>query len=81
LIPQEHLSDVVLGKLALSAKNQQAVEVYFPSKQKYDTTNVFRDIVYQTNFILNRTYDLRNYMKEDGSIYSIEEVLSQRTAK
>lgn len=81
LIPQEHLADVVLGKLALSAKNQQAAEVYFPSKQKYETTNVFRDIVYQTNFILNRTYDLRNYMKEDGSIYSIDEVLSQRTSK
>ena len=81
LVPENKISEVILGKLALSARGQTASEMYFPSKERYETSNIFRDIVYQTNFLLNRTYDLRNYMKEDGSIYSIDEIMAQRTSK
>lgn len=81
LIPANLLPDVVLAKLALSAKKQEGAELYFPSKSVYDRNNSFREITYQTQYILNRSFDLRNYIKEDGSFYTAEEVLSQRTAK
>jgi hypothetical protein len=81
LIPANVLPQVVIARLSLSARNQTASESFYPSREAYNKLNIFREITYQTQFILNRTYDLRNFLKEDGSSYSAEEVLAQRTAK
>jgi hypothetical protein len=81
VVPASILPQVVIARLALSARNQTASESFYPSREVFNKLNIFREITYQTQFILNRTYDLRNFLKEDGTSYSAEEVLSQRTAK
>ncbi len=81
LIPSDLLPEVIVTKLTVSAKNQDTQESYYPTKEIYNKSNAFREITYQTDYILNRSYDLRNFMKEDGSTYSTEEIMLQRTAK
>jgi len=81
LVPVDVLQQVVIARLSLSARNQPASESFYPSQAAYNKLNIFREITYQTQFILNRSYDLRNFLKEDGTSYTAEEVLAQRTAK
>jgi hypothetical protein len=81
LIPEKDLKNVIIAKLSMSARNQQTLEAYYPDKVSYETSNVFREITYQTQYILNRSFDLRNFMKEDGTPYSAEEIMLQRTLK
>ncbi len=81
LVPNDLLSDVIVAKLSISATGQDSLEAYYPTKDLYNKSNAFREITYQTNYILNRSYDLRNFMKEDGTTYSTEEIMLQRTAK
>ncbi len=81
LVPADSLSEVIVAKLSMSAAGQEGLDSYYPSKEQYNKSNAFREITYQTNYILNRSYDLRNFMKEDGSTYSTEEIMLQRTVK
>lgn len=81
IFPAEDLGKVAIAKLIMSGRNQESIEAYFPSKDEYNKSNVFREVTYQTQYILNRSFDLRNFIKEDGSIYSAEEILDQRTKK
>lgn len=77
LIPEQYAKDIVMVRLSLSAKKQPPGEIFYPSSEQYFRKNIFRDIVAQTNYILNRTFDLRTYMKETGELLTEEEVLSQ----
>lgn len=81
IFPAEELSKVAIAKLIMSGRNQDSIEAYFPSKEEYNKSNVFREVTYQTQYILNRSFDLRNFIKEDGTIYSADEILDQRTKK
>jgi hypothetical protein len=81
LIPDEALSQIIVAKLTLSAKDQTTSESFYPSKEKYNNLNRFREIANQTQYILNRTFDLRNFIKEDGTIYSTDEIMQQRTSR
>ena len=77
LIPEEYAKDIVMVRLSMSAKKQPAGEIFYPSSEQYFRKNIFRDILGQTNFILNRTFDLRTYIKETGALLTVEEILSQ----
>ncbi len=81
LIPENLLPQFVTFKLTVSAQKQTAIENYYPSKEVYLKSNIFHLINEQTEFLLKRTYDLRNFLKEDGAIYSAQEIISQASGQ
>ncbi|MFN3453307.1 MAG: hypothetical protein ACK41T_00005 [Pseudobdellovibrio sp.] len=81
LIPKDQLKDVVIARLAFSGSKVDSMISQYPSLTEYNKTVLVRDIMSQNDFILDRSYNLRTYIKEDGSIYTLEEILPKSELK
>ena len=78
LVPENELEKVVLVRFMMSAKNQTSIISDYPTTESFNTSNLFREILSQVNFINDRSYNLRNYLKEDGTQYTIDEILIEK---
>lgn len=78
LIPAADLEKVVIARLVMSAKRQKTVIAEYPTTEAFNTSNIFREILAQNNFINDRSYNLRYYLKEDGTQYSIDEIMLEK---
>jgi len=78
LIPEDELEHIVLIRFSMSARNQNTVISDYPTTESFDTRNLFREILAQINYSNDRTYNLRNYIKEDGSLYSVDEIMIEK---
>lgn len=75
LIPDHELDHVVIARLTMSARGQKTVIADFPTTEQFNTSNLFREILAQNSYINDRSYNLRNYIKEDGTLYTLDEIM------
>lgn len=78
LLPEADLEKVVLVRITMSAKNQPTLITDYPTTEAFNTSNLFREILAQNTFMNDRSYNLRYYLKEDGSQYSIDEIMVEK---
>lgn len=78
LVPTEELEKVVIARLVMSAKKQKTVIADYPTTEAFNTSNIFREILAQNAFINDRSYNLRYYLKEDGTQYTIDEIMLEK---
>lgn len=78
LLPAEDLEKVVLVQVTMSAKNQKTLITNYPNTEAFNTSNLFREILAQNGYMNDRSFNLRHYLKEDGSQYSIEEIMVEK---
>lgn len=78
ILPEHNLENSVVARLAISGRDVQGSVMEFPNKEEFKKMILFKDILSQNDFIVDRSYNLRNYLKEDGSIYSLDEVMAIR---
>lgn len=78
LLPEADLEKVVLVRVTMSAKNQPTLITDYPTTEAFNTSNLFREILAQNAFMSDRSYNLRYYLKEDGSQYTIDEIMVEK---
>lgn len=78
LLPEADLEKVVLVRITMSAKNQPTLITDYPTTEAFNTSNLFREILAQNAFMNDRSYNLRYYLKEDGSQYTIDEIMVEK---
>lgn len=78
LIPEPMLEKILMARLVMSARGKPAVISNYPSVEGYNTTSLFREILNLNGYASNRSYNLRYYIKEDGSLYSLEEIMLEK---
>lgn len=69
------LNDCVLIQFSYSSHELGSLVQKYPSDEDFNRINLFKNIVDQNNYILDRSYNLRNYLKEDGSPFTLEELI------
>lgn len=74
LLPERDLERLVIVRITMSARNQTTVISDYPTTEAFNTSNLFREILAQNAYISDRTYNLRHYLKEDGTPYTIDEI-------
>ena len=79
LLPEADLEKVVLVRITMSAKNQPTLITDYPTTEAFNTSNLFREILAQNAFMNDRSYNLRHYLKEDGTQYSIDEIMVEKS--
>lgn len=77
-IPSADLEKIVIARLVMSAKKQPTVISDYPTTEAFVTNNLFKEILSQNAYISDQSYNLRNYLKEDGSQYSIDEIMIEK---
>ena len=78
LLPEADLEKVVLVRITMSAKNQPTLITDYPTTEAFNTSNLFREILAQNAFMNDRSFNLRHYLKEDGTQYSIDEIMVEK---
>lgn len=77
-IPARDLEKIVIARLVMSAKRQTTVISDYPNTETFVTNNLFKEILAQNAHINDQSYNLRNYLKEDGTQYSIDEIMIEK---
>lgn len=80
-IPAADLEKIVIARLVMSAKKQTTVISDYPTTEAFNTNNLFKEILAQNAYTSDQSYNLRNYLKEDGSQYSIDEIMVENEKK
>lgn len=75
VVNPETISQYVLAQLSLSGHEMGSQVQFYPSEKDFARINLFRNIVEQNNYILDRSYNLRNFLKEDGKPYDLNELI------
>lgn len=75
VINPESISQCVLVQFSYSGHEMGSAVLKYPSEQSFTRVNLFRNIIEQNNYILDRSYNLRNFLKEDGKPYSLDELI------
>lgn len=78
LLPEADLEKVVLVRITMSAKKQTTLITDYPTTEAFNTSNLFREILSQNGYINDRSFNLRHYLKEDGTQYSIDEIMVEK---
>lgn len=80
ITPEKDLHKYVVARLSFSARkwSGQNTDTYYPNFEKFNDKElvVFRSILAQNNYITDRSYNLRNFFKEDGSMFKISELIT-----
>jgi hypothetical protein len=71
----ESISESVLAQLSYSGHDIEAAVSKYPSEESFNRINLFKNIIEQNNYILDRSYNLRHFLKEDGKPYSLPELI------
>lgn len=77
-VPAKDLERIVIARLVMSAKKQTTVISDYPNTETFVTNNLFKEILAQNAYISDQSYNLRNYLKEDGTQYSIDEIMIEK---
>ncbi|MCM2352033.1 MAG: hypothetical protein NDI63_00340 [Pseudobdellovibrio sp.] len=80
VINPETVSQCVLAQLAYSSHETGSSVLKYPSEEAFTRVNLFKNIIEQNNYILDRSYNLRNFLKEDGKPYSLPELMLKNEA-
>lgn len=75
VINPETVSECVLVQLSYSGHEMGSGVLKYPSEEAFNRVNLFKNIIEQNNYILDRSYNLRNFLKEDGNPYSLPELM------
>lgn len=78
VIPKNYLEKIVIVRIAMSARGQTPLITDYPDTESFNTSNLFREILAQTGYINDKSYNLRHYIKEDGTPYTINEILIEK---
>ncbi len=81
LLPENELEKVVIVRFMMSAKNQKTVISDYPTTESFNTSNLFREILAQNSYISDLSYNLRNYIREDGTIIPIDDIMIENQKK
>lgn len=78
LLPEQDLEKTVIVRIVMSAKGQKTLITDYPNTEAFNTSNLFREILAQNAYMNDRSYNLRHYLKEDGTQYSIDEIMIEK---
>lgn len=78
VVPKNILERVVIVRISMSASGQTPLITDYPTTESFNTTNLFREIMSQNGYINDRSYNLRHYLKEDGSQYTLKEIMIEK---
>lgn len=78
LLPTSALERLVLVRISMSAKGQSTLITDYPTTEAFNTSNLFREILGQNGYMNDRSYNLRHYLKEDGTQYSVNEIMIEK---
>ena len=67
-------SDVVI-RLSVQASGRDSIIGYYPSREDYDKLRDLTAILDYQNYLTDRSYNLKNYIKEDGTAYNLNDLL------
>jgi hypothetical protein len=67
-------SDIVI-RLSVQASGRDSIIGYYPSREDYDKLRDLTAILDYQNYLSDRSYNLKNYIKEDGSAYTLTDLL------
>jgi hypothetical protein len=81
LAPEDQLEKVLTVRLVMTAKDQTTLITEFPKTESNMTNNLFREIMAQKGYIDDNSINLRTYMREDGYIFSVKEIMDTRAEK
>jgi len=75
LTPDKELEKFVVARLSMSGRKVQPSISTFPDETAFDKTRVFRSLLDQNGYLLDRSYNLRNFFNEDGNIKTLEQIV------
>ncbi len=75
VINEETVPECILVQFSFSGHEMGSGVQKYPSEESFNRINLFKYIIDQNNYILDRSYNLRNFLKEDGSPYNLEELI------
>lgn len=75
VVNPESISKYVLAQLSFSGHEIDSDVQKYPSELNFNRINLFKNIIEQNNYILDRSYNLRNFIKEDGTLYNVDEIV------
>lgn len=75
VVNPETISEYVLAQLSYSGHEMGSEVQKYPNEQSFNRINLFKNIIEQNNYILDRSYNLRNFIKEDGTIFNLDEII------
>ncbi|MEK6627091.1 MAG: hypothetical protein AABY53_00555, partial [Bdellovibrionota bacterium] len=81
LVPEDQLEKMISFRLVMSGKGKTTLITQFPKVETSKTNNLFREIMAQKGYIDDRSFNLKNYIREDGEIYTLNEVMNNRAEK
>lgn len=78
IIPENELPNVITASFIMSAKNQEAVISYYPTEAHYNSKSLLKDFLKQNSHIHDNRFNLKKYIKTDGQIRTVDEILKER---
>jgi len=75
LTPDKDLEKFVVARLSMSGRKVQPSITTFPNDAGFETTKVFRSLLDQNGYLLDRSYNLRNFFNEDGNIKTLDQIV------
>lgn len=75
VIDPETISECVLVQFSYSGHEMGSGVLNYPSEEQFNRINLFKNIIEQNNYILDRSYNLRNFLKEDGTPFTLPELI------
>lgn len=81
LTPEKDLEKVVLARLSLSARKAESSVMTYPDEATYQKAAFFLQVISLDTYSQDTSYNLRSYMKEDGTPYMLEEIMPVQNLK
>lgn len=75
VINAETIPECMLVQFSFSGHEMGSGVQKYPSEESFNRINLFKYIIDQNNYILDRSYNLRNFLKEDGNPYNLDELI------
>jgi len=75
LTPEKELHRFVVARLSMSGRNVEPVISTFPDDVAFEKTKVFRTLLDQNGYLLDRSYNLRNFFNENGNIKTLDQIV------
>ena len=75
LTPDKDLEKFVVARLSMSGRNVAPAVSTFPNDAAFEQTKVFRSLLDQNGYLLDRSYNLRNFFNEDGNVKTLEQIV------
>ena len=74
-VAEQTLSEDIVIRISVQASGRESIIGYYPSRADYDKLRDLTAILDYQSYLSDRSYNLKNYLKEDGSAYSLKDLL------